>query len=345
MIRIKTMTRLIIMTVIAFVSSMDANAIIQDDIAKVDGVRYRTNYYPDNNSYYGDEYDSYTLENVTDRLINFTAGVCKAERNGRTFRFYDGSEIPAFQYPTQVIQPLYSEGEYSSGYTGEIWLQDSVKLKALPCLSKTRYHIICDMNKYIFDRKRLKFIRTPRYMVVRSGLFKDFPGLHTARIGAAQLVETGAFENCSALGTVFFETAPYVRDDAFKNCPNIRYVVMDGKLPKPCDEYKYGYDEEDRSPFDAEIYDKAILYVHEDQMEAFRQDKTWGKFKNIRDIEEYMTGVENITPDTAVEYQVFDLSGTQVRSVHSGENWREGLPSGLYIVKSSLGTVHKELIK
>lgn len=147
--------------------------------------------------------------------------------------------------------------------------------------------------------------------------------MQKVQIGACYSVEPYSFLNCTKLNTVIFEQAPYI----------YRYS------------YLPGYNQEDRSPFDEEVYEQAILYVREDQIEAFRQDKTWGKFKNIRDIEEYMAGVENITPDTVVEYQVFDLSGTQVRTVRSGESWREGLPAGLYIVKSSRGIVRKEIIR
>lgn len=335
------------------------NAQVIDDKVEIDGIVYMTSYYQYNYvepGYYGDpdwrEY--YLLENEVKRMRDFTRKLCKANETDGV-HFYDGSRIAMFDYPAIVFkrtstkkilqndENAVSESEPTSTYAGDVWIQDSVKMRDLPNLRKTKFHYVCDILA-TFD-KNLKSIRTPRYVVVRKGMFKDFPALHTARIGAAQLVETGAFENCSALGTVFFETAPYVRDEAFKNCPNIRYVVMDGKLPKPCDEYQYGYDEEDRSPFDEVVYEQAILYVHEDQMEGFRQDKTWGKFKNIRDIEEYMAGVESVEPDTAVVYDVYDLSGTQVRSVRSGENWREGLPAGLYIVKSSRGTVRKEIIR
>ncbi len=180
--------------------------------------------------------------------------------------------------------------------------------------------------------------------MVRTGLFKDCTGLRTARIGAAQCVEAKAFENCTRLETVFFESAPYVETEAFLNCPNIKYVVMDTKLPQ-APEGSTRYYDDDQDPFDEQVYSQATLYVREDQMEAFRNDLTWGKFKNIRDIEEYLTGIETVNPDSQVGYEVYDLSGVKVRSAVSGENWRKGLPAGLYIVKSTLGTVKKEYIR
>lgn len=352
-----------------------------DPQTEVNGIRYLLRYYdgpyhedfvPGDVAYRDDEF---TLEGGVFWRLEEAADLCqvKYEWHGEItdFIFYDGTVVPPFSDFVVVLKSNTPFRQYLEGYdaskdkmanrypyyTGDVWFLDSLSMPALPDFHKTKNYLVCYLETDLFNEE-LTSIRTPRYAALREGMFKNCTGLHTARIGTAQAVETGTFENCSNLGTVFFETAPYVCDDAFKNCPNIKYVVMDGKcptsegyddygFPHSCYSYRYNFDymKEDRSPFDEEIYDKATLYVHEDQMEAFRQDKTWGKFKNIRDIEEYMAGVENIAPDTAVEYQIFDLSGTQVRSVRSGESWREGLPAGLYIVKSSLGAVRKELIK
>ncbi len=390
--KIKMIKLTALMPVIAVLFAMNGNAVVRNCQTIVDDVRYMTEYYHNLTTEGVSDIDWYmqnTLEFETKYNIQAIARRCHAEVKTKgllsyddsrvsnlEFLFYDGTRIPSVEYAAilwKSDENMYSglpnyeadkdeDAKRSPYYTGDVWLQDSVCMPALPDLNKTTYHIVCDMlpnwiyrEKYPEMSKRfnekLTSIRTPRYAVVRRGLFKDCTGLRTARIGAAQSVEAKAFENCTRLETVFFESAPYVMTDAFYNCPNIKYVVMNTKLPQAPEgttNYSntrwYNY-EDDRDPFDEQVYSQATLYVREDQMEAFRNDLTWGKFKNIRDIEEYLTGIETVNPDSQVGYEVYDLSGVKVRSAVSGENWREGLPAGLYIVKSTLGTVKKEYIR
>lgn len=346
-------------------AGMDSiHAYVKNDEVEINGIRYRTSYYrivkncidPVETGDFPDWEKQYSLENETKRLLDDTMNLCQTATGPEVFHFYDGSEIPGFLYPVVVMKnninyrplPVETvEGKELSKrdpyYRGDVWLEDSVPLKDLPNLRKTKYQYVCDMDNDIFQE--LTSIRTPKYMVLRENMFAEHPMLHTVRIGAAQLVDSFAFKDCTNLETVIFESSPFVQFYAFDGCPNIKYVIMEGKLPKPSDDALPGYTWDSRNPFSKNVYEEAILYVHEDQIEAFRKDKTWGRFKNIRDIEEYYAGVKNVDMNSTVEYQVFDLSGAMVRSVRTGENWREGLPGGVYIVKSSLGSVRKELIK
>lgn len=356
---------MLLLAAIYIAANVDAYGYILDCQTEVEGVQYLTDYYQDTSEVsqydeFGEDWEMrYTLERKTKYLVQASAKRCQAEIvDGNKFLFYDGSMIPTFLYAVTLEKRNHSRNsslpnfdpekdevaQRSPYYTGDVWLQDSVQMQALPDLRKTKYHIVYDLCGNVMFGEELISVRTPRYAVVREGVFRDCTGLRTARIGAAQCVETDAFENCVRLGTVFFESSPYVETDAFRNCPNIRCVVMDGKLPQAPEGSSRRYDD-DRSPFGPEVYEHATLYVHADQMEGFRNDKTWGKFKNIRDIEEYISGVGGVMADTVAGYDVYDLSGAHVRSAVTGENWREGLPAGVYIVKSSLGTVRKEYIK
>ncbi len=356
---------------IALCGTVNATAYVNMAYTKVDGVNYKTDFYQDitRPESGADWHYVYTLPFETKYYVEASAERCQAEIVGKEFLFYDGSRVPAMEYGALLWKSNFSpdaglpnydadkdeEARRPPYYAGDVWLQDMVNMRDLRNLRNTKDYIVYDMlpdrsyrkqhpemvNKF---NEKLLSIRTPRYAVVRTGLFKDCTGLRTARIGAAQCVEAKAFENCTRLETVFFESAPYVETEAFLNCPNIKYVVMDTKLPQ-APEGSTRYYDDDQDPFDEQVYSQATLYVREDQMEAFRNDLTWGKFKNIRDIEEYLTGIETVNPDSQVGYEVYDLSGVKVRSAVSGENWRKGLPAGLYIVKSTLGTVKKEYIR
>lgn len=364
-------------TAISFTANISA---INDDMTVIDGIRYRTDFLPSSyrTSTFGDDgYTEYTLENMTKAWTIATRDLCKAGGDYNTFLFDDGSEFPAFMFSARVIKsnssyhysrlPIKTEKIDSIAnrypyYTGEVWLQDSVLMQALPNLKEKKYHLVCDIDRamshiygdrggdYYYENEEaaklfdggLTFIRTPRYAVVRTGTFRDQAKLKIARIGAVQYVACKAFENCPKLETVYFERSPYVDDQAFCRCNNIKYIVVNCKLP----EIRYSVKiEADRSPFDLPVYEKATLYVPGDQIQAYRNDKVWGKFKNIKDIEEYTSGVETICQDSVAEYRIYNLSGIQIRTAKSGEDWREGLPTGMYIVKSSLGSTRKEYIK
>ena len=376
--KIKKIKPAALMPVIAVLFAMNGNAVVLNCQAIVDDVKYRTVYSPGfhlSNLSDEDLPMMFTLEVITKSYIKEIAQCCQAELKTKgmlsyddsrvsdmEFLFYDGTRIPSVEYAAILMGP---DASWDTGlpnydadkdenikrsrfYTGDVWIQDSVCMQALPDLRKTKYHIVFDIypdgGLSYFDKEELTSIRTPRYAVVPKGIFNACFGLRTARIGAAQCVEYMAFGDCPNLETVFFESAPYVETNAFRHCPNIKYVVMNTKLPQAPEGSTRQY-KDDRNPFDEQVYSQATLYVREDQMEAFRNDKTWGKFKNIRDIEEYLTGIETVNPDSQVGYEVYDLSGVKVRSAVAGENWREGLPAGLYIVKSTLGTVKKEYIR
>lgn len=315
-------------------------AILPEDTVTIDGIQYRTDFYHHGISINHDPYhipyeETYTLKYMRQYNLDNMSWMVYADRVGNDFVFFDGSKLPMFEYAANVHVP------YVGYYTGEVWLQDTVKLKALPYPRNTKYHPVYnvfteweDEEGPKFDEK-LTFIRTPRYAVVKQW-FQNCTGLRTARIGAAGCVRTLAFENCTKLETVYFESSPYVDENAFKNCPNIRRVVLASKLPKKL---------KDPSPFDQEVYEKTTLYISADQIEATKQHPTWGRFLNIHDIQEYISGVETVEADAEVEYEVYNMSGVQVRTACSGREWREGLPPGVYIVRSSRGDVRKEQVR
>ncbi len=349
---IKAAARAAVILVLAVGSAADMHAYtyIPNDTITIDGVLYRSDIYDDPIDYFDSGNDSeviewdmpYTLEAGAILYQRQAAGICDAVLDRGVLRFYDGSTIPTFRFAV-LARPAHGER-----FTGEVWLQDSVPLKDLPNPRKMKYHYVTSLQNQQYSSfpkdlfgEELTFIRTPRYFRIYASMFKDCVNLRTARIGAAQTVRKNSFANCTKLETVIFESAPYVDNDAFINCPNIRRVVMESKLPLPLQNRK-GYYEDDRSPFDQKVYEKATLYVKAELIEDFRKDKTWGKFLNIRDIQEYVSGVESVEADAEVEYQIYNMSGVQVRTAASGRDWREGLPPGLYLVRSSKGAVRKE---
>lgn len=349
---LKRTKRAVVMLVIAVACTMTAWADLPEDSIVMSGIVYKTNFCHATLKYCYDDITKeewFTLKANWRNNLRTMASWLQAKGDEDQFEFYDGSSLPVFEYGAKVHVP------YVGYYSGEVWLQDSVKMKALPYPRNTKYHIVCDISQIDpsrdcprFDEK-LTFIRTPRYTTLNSQWFKDCVGLSTVRIGAASRVCTGSFENCPRLETVYFESSPYVDENAFKNCPNIRRVVLASKLPLPLSLqgefiWRFGGNETP-SPFDQEVYEKATLYISADQIEAAKQHPTWGRFLNIRDIQEYISGVETVEADAEVEYEVYNMSGVQVRTACSGREWREGLPPGVYIVRSSRGDVRKEQVR
>ncbi|MCM1320173.1 MAG: leucine-rich repeat domain-containing protein [Muribaculaceae bacterium] len=254
-------------------------------------------------------------------------------------------------------------------YSGEIWIPDSISMPAVPDYHNEKYYYVCgfeiDRDKsdygqyapylppYKLFGDDLTFIRIPKYMALQPNTFYGTKGLKKVQIGSVGWVDRRSFNDCPSLETVFMENFPGIFDAAFFKCPNIKYIVIDGVFSPDL-----LTDEIERHPFvkdivsnnyviDEDIYQKATLYVHEDQIDTFRASKTWGKFLNIRPIEEYYAGVNTINSDndTDVNYQVFTISGLPVKTVQPGEVWHDNLPNGIYIVKSSNGTVSKQYLR
>ena len=322
--------------------------------AEVNGVLYRYVYYDYPSKVIDSEsWDRFLLEYEREAGIwdVWTALKADMDKDDKKFYFYDGSSMPL----TDNIVKILKANSFSSStddnaspyYTGDVWMQDYVAFPALPMFREIKEFEVTDIESGVFNEE-LTSIRTPRFVAIKTGMFENCTGLKSVRIGAAECVQKNAFKGCSALETVFIESAPYVYDKAFADCPNIKKVVMDADLPhhRDDDRWYYRYDEGERSPFDSAIYEQATLYVHEEYIEDFKNDPTWGKFFNIRDINEYYAGVEAvISYDTELQYQIYDVSGMLIKTVNSKENIRKDLPSGIYIIKSSNGTVKKEFIK
>ena len=349
---LKIVARAAFILVLSVGNAADMSAYVPNDTITIDGVQYLSDIYNSPIDYYDSSKDSeffdwtmpYTLEADAILYPRQAAGICDAVLDNGVVKFYDGSTIPPFRFAV-LARPAHGEQ-----FSGEVWLQDSVQMKDFPNLRKIKYHYVTSLQHQQYSSspkdffgEELTFIRTPRYFMIYASMFKDCVNLRSARIGAAQLVWQNSFANCAKLETVIFESAPYVDNDAFINCPNIRRVVMESKLPLPS-QNRTDYYKDDRNPFDQEVYEKATLYVKAELIEDFRKDKTWGKFLNIRDIQEYISGVESVEADTEVEYQIYNMSGVQVRTAASGQDWREGLPPGLYLVRSSNGAVRKEYV-
>lgn len=192
--KIKKIKPAALMPVIAVLFAMNGNAVVLNCQAIVDDVKYRTVYSPGfhlSNLSDEDLPMMFTLEVITKSYIKEIAQCCQAELKTKgmlsyddsrvsdmEFLFYDGTRIPSVEYAAILMGP---DASWDTGlpnydadkdenikrsrfYTGDVWIQDSVCMQALPDLRKTKYHIVFDIypdgGLSYFDKEELTSIRT-----------------------------------------------------------------------------------------------------------------------------------------------------------------------------------------
>lgn len=147
------------------------------------------------------------------------------------------------------------------------------------------------------------------------------------RVYIKEVNNLGGFRGCENLELVDIgEISDYVNPGAFQGCKRLKTLICRFKyLPL------YGTS---GKAFDTETYETCTLYVPGDGWE-FKNAPVWRSFKNIRSLEEYETGIEDIEKSVDEEpsfTDVYDIGGRLVRKHVRAESALDGLPKGYYVV-------------
>lgn len=163
-------------------------------------------------------------------------------------------------------------------------------------------------------------------------------------------ISLGVFENCLQLKEIYFpEGFESISLCAFVKCPNISKITLSCPPPKLLEDQKVGV--KIGHTFDSDIYEKAVVSVPLEYLEAYRQDESWSRFRHIIASE---TGSVNdlSVPDYVITINgkkvAFSDNGTSEVSIHSlnGTLFYRGterditIPAGVCIV-----TYGKESVK
>lgn len=211
---------------------------------------------------------------------------------------------------------------------------------------------------------KLKEISIPATITeIGEGTFRGCNSLETVHLAFAGGGETCgsiafgetcgsvAFENCTNLKEIIIgndgsgvpvvtshgrsETDNYVvtfASNTFKGCGSIEKITVHSDVV-----VEFGED-----AFDADVYEKATVYVPDGSVDEFKQSEQWGRFKDIKDLSS--SSIEDVATDNINEIvQVYTLSGIEV---YSGTwNERPELPKGVYIMHSKNGSSKKIAIR
>lgn len=217
------------------------------------------------------------------------------------------------------------------------------------------------IGEYAFMGTALKEVDIPAKVTrIGEGAFKDCVYLETVNLafgetcGSIAFGETCgsvAFENCTNLKEIIIgndgssvpavishsrsETDNYVvtfASNTFKGCGSIEKITVHSDVV-----VEFGED-----AFDADVYEKATVYVPDGSVDEFKQSEQWGRFKNIKDLSS--SSIEDVATDNINGIvQVYTLSGIEV---YSGTwNERPELPKGVYIMHSKNGSSKKIAIR
>ena len=153
-----------------------------------------------------------------------------------------------------------------------------------------------------------------------------YPGGRQGEFSIPETVTTigsYAFLGCYGLTSVHIGNGvTTIEAYAFSPCDGLREITCSATTPPYF--YSAYY-----SSFDDSHYAEATVYVPEEAVETYRQNKNWSRFQNI--VGKILTsvgriGVEN-TDDAASATAVYDLRGAKIAASP------EGLTRGTYIVR------------
>ena len=153
--------------------------------------------------------------------------------------------------------------------------------------------------------------------------FSGCSGLTNVHIGdGVTTIGHWAFAYCSGLASIVIPDAvTTIGNSAFEGCSDLTEITC-------CATTSPNLGDDGRA-FDDSHYAEATVYVPEEAVEAYRQDKNWSRFRNIAG--KNLASVDRIeaesTEGTANATAVYDLRGMKVAASP------EGLPQGTYIVR------------
>ncbi len=155
-------------------------------------------------------------------------------------------------------------------------------------------------------------------------------------------LRNGTFVDCTGLRSVFLPAGlTHIEDYVFKGCRVLNTITASSLLPASLLE----------SSFEADAYDRAVLFVPEEAEEAYITHPVWRLFANIRT--SYPNSTDRIpensvtclsSPGTGVlivnsmcsqQEELYDVTGKFFRKLllQPGENIVTGLPSGIYFIQ------------
>ena len=115
--------------------------------------------------------------------------------------------------------------------------------------------------------------RNCQVCTVEKNAFEGCTILKSISFGCVQSIMGGAFKDCSSLEEISFSnTILSILPLSFSGCTSLSEIHLDKNTP-PTGIYEDSFDEE--------IYKKAILFVPEGCVEAYRNSDGWNKFVNI----------------------------------------------------------------
>lgn len=130
-----------------------------------------------------------------------------------------------------------------------------------------------------------------------------------------------SFNYCTSLTTISIpESVTRIRNSAFYDCTSLTTIVCRAKeVPELSTDVFLNVPQS-----------QATLYVHSSAIEAYRAAFQWKDFGKILPLEEYGTGIDSPTAQSADSvYDVYTIQGTLIRK---GCNLN-GLPAGAYILR------------
>lgn len=130
-----------------------------------------------------------------------------------------------------------------------------------------------------------------------------------------------SFNYCTSLTTISIpESVTRIRNSAFYDCTSLTTIVCRAKeVPELSTDVFLNVPQS-----------QATLYVHSSAIEAYRAADQWKDFGKILPLEEYGTGIDSPTAQSAdTVYEVYTIQGTLIRKGHN----LNGLPAGAYILR------------
>lgn len=194
----------------------------------------------------------------------------------------------------------------------------------------------------------LEPIHIPAYMTLGSSMFEDCYYLKSILYeGDIDVIPNDFCKNCMCLSEFIVpRTVTEIGECAFWGCNNLKHVVIGENVAKLERESFWGSGIESiellcENPPAADdafyngTFKKARLTVPESSVQLYQEDKIWKQFYMINNI----STLDDLTNEAEMKYcDVFTPAGAQVREGVAREEWSEGLPAGIYILRSGSRT-------
>lgn len=213
----------------------------------------------------------------------------------------------------------------------------------------------------------LKTISIPPTNSIRDNAFDGCTALETVNMSALKYLGKNVFKGCTALKSIAIPSIGYISENAFDGCTALTDVEITGFSEIETDTpptYQIGKQAFTGcsalrnvvlkctevpscawAAFDADTYATATLFVPEGTLQAYRDDRVWGRFQHI--VEGNNSAIIGVDAPAATDgsCDVYSLSGTLLRQGVPADSWKSDLAPGIYIVRSSDGSSRKAVVR